>query len=187
MAINNYKTVKGGIGLYVSNDRAMTQAEFDALFTGGTPADGGTLLLDAFVTNPEFRALAIVQSMSLAESGDTEEILDLADPNADWANPEVSKKSGTGSASVFQLKEDANGTISIDDSKFTMAPSLKLGDIVLIAKGEYPLVAGSKIERVFRAVITSNDAGNSPSESGSYDISFDSKGRIYRDCTIALT
>ena len=185
MAVQNYKTVKGAVALLVSDDRTLTQAEFDAMWVGGVPADGGELLLADFVTTPIVKAIALVQSLQFGETGETEEILDLSDSDADYSNPEVSKKSGSGSASVFQLIQDANGTISIDDTDFEFAENLRVGDIVLVAKANYPLAASSKIHQIFRAVITGADGNNSPAESGSYDLSFESKGRIYYNATIA--
>lgn len=187
MAVLNYKTVKGAVALLVSDDRTLTQAEFNALWVGGSPSDGGELLLDKFVTTPVVKAIALVQSLQFGESGDTEEILDLSDSDADYANPEVSKKSGSGSASVYQLMEDANGTISIDDTDFEFGNNLRVGDIMLVAKADYPLVADSKIHQIFRAVVTGVDGSNSPAESGMIDISFESKKKIYYNATIAST
>jgi hypothetical protein len=188
MAVDNYKTVKGATALLMSDDRTMTESEFDALWVGGVPADGGELLLVDFVTTPVVKAVALVQSLQFGETGDTEEILDLSDADADYANPEVSKKSGSGSASVFQLVVDsANGTISIDDAEFEFADNLRVGDIVMVAKADYPLAASSKVHQIYRAVITSTDGNNSPSESGTLDISFESKGKIYYGVSISAT
>lgn len=187
MAVQTYKTVKGAVALLVSDDRTMTEAEFDALWVGGTPADGGELLLDSFVTTPVVKAVALVQSLQFGETGETEEILDLADANADYSNPEVAKKSGSGSASVYQLIQDPDGTISIDDSDFEFAQNLRVGDIILVAKAEWPLAAGGPVHQIYRAVVTGVDGNNSPSESGMTDISFESKGKIYYNATIAAT
>ena len=81
-------------------------------------------------------ACAIAQSYSLDLSGDTQEVIDMADCESEWASPEVNKKSWTLSVDSLLLRNigGGNGTIDIFD-KYNPY-QLEIGDIVWCVIGD---------------------------------------------------
>ena len=74
-------------------------------------------------------AVAYASSYNLDITGDTQDIVDMADCFSDWANPEVNKKSWTLSGESLLLRPNTgNGTVDIGDKYYPYA--LEVGQIV---------------------------------------------------------
>lgn len=172
------------MGFFVSNDRSMTETEYAALFVGNDPVAGN---FDLTNNSGALKAIAVVQSQSADISGDTEEVLDLTKSDADWANPVVSKRSATFSATIMMTKEVASGSgqVTIDDTKYLRGEELKVGDEVCVIQGDYPLAVGGTIDMICRAVVTGKTTNPTAGSNSTMDVTLQAKGEVREAVTIA--
>lgn len=130
-------------------------------------------------------AVAIAQSYTLDESGDTQEVIDLADCDSDWANPEVSKKNWTLSVDTLLLRPLVTGTTNIGN-KFN-SYDLKVGDITWVVVGDAPCAtpfnpADSSLGYKYgKAVVTSLSQSGTPGEFHTLSATFTGKGELKRE------
>ena len=133
-------------------------------------------------------AIAIAQTYTLDESGDTSEVIDLADCDSDWSNPEVVKKSWTLSCDSLLLRDNtASGTIDIGDKYDPYASQLGVGDITWLAVGDascggpYDISTGSISTLKYRygkAVVTSVSQSGNTDDFHTLSVSFSGKGEL---------
>lgn len=128
----------------------------------------------AFATD-NLRAIAVAQSYNLDEGGDTQEVIDLADAAADWANPEVTKKNWSVSVDALVLRENPSGDIDVDDATQSKVTSLRVGDIVWVAIAESTFPDGLKYGK---AVVTAFNQSGSAGEFHTASATFTGKGEL---------
>ena len=128
-------------------------------------------------------AIAIAQSYSLDLSGDTQEVIDLASCDAEWANPEVNKKNWTLSCDSLLLRNNAtSGTIDIYD-KFDPYP-LEIGDITWVVLGDascgdpYNPQSDGIAYRYGKAVVTSLSQTGNTDDFHTLSVTFTGKGSL---------
>lgn len=141
--------------------------------------DGST---DTFDASLAF-AIAIAQSYSLDESGDTQEVIDLAACDSDWANPEVNKKNWTLQADSLLLRDNvASGSIDIYD-KYNPYP-INIGDITWVVLGDascgapYNPVSDNLNYRYGKAVVTSVSQTGNTDDFHTLSVTFTGKGAL---------
>ena len=130
-------------------------------------------------------AVAIAQSYTLDETGDTQEVIDLADCDSDWSNPEVNKKSWSLSVDSLLLRPNTGaGTIDIYDKYDPYA--LAAGDIVWVVVGDAscgtPYDAASGLGELAykygKAVVTSVSQAGTTDDFHTISATFTGKGAL---------
>ena len=128
--------------------------------------------------------VALAQSYTLDETGDTQEVQDLCDAAAEWASPEVNRKSWTLSTDTLLLRNVGanNGTITLGVKKD--AYQLSLGDIVWCVVGDAvdcSEPSGTEIAYKYgKAVITALSQAGSVGEFQTLSVTFTGKGELLR-------
>lgn len=132
--------------------------------------------------------IALAQSYNLDETGDTQEVVDLADTDSDWSNPEVSKKSWTLSCDSLLLRNNASsGTLDIE-TKYKQH-ELVVGDLVWVAIADVVDEGADQVNdglpyskdmliKYGRAVVTSVNRSGTVNDFHTVSATFSGKGAL---------
>ena len=140
--------------------------------------DASIATFDASLAYP----IALAQSYTLDETGDTQEVQDLCSAQADWANPEVNKKNWTLTTDTLLLRPVATDTGTVDIGSKKDAYNLTLGQNLWCVVGDAsmctsPLVANLKY-RYGLATVTSKSQSGNVGEFHTLSVTFTGKGEL---------
>lgn len=128
------------------------------------------------------KAVAIAQSYSLDENGDTQEIVDLADENSEYSFPEVVKQNWTLSVDSLLLRSNSSGTISVGANQILPQSSLSVGQIVWAVLGDASAYLPDSTNIAYRygkCVITNINRSGNTTDPHTVSATFMGRGPLY--------
>ena len=127
------------------------------------------------------RAIALAQSYNLSQSGETEEITELASAESDSANPEVIKSSYNLSFDSLLLRVVASGgNYKYDDLEKMEGSSLAIGETFFWALTDF-LETGFDATKVIaygKGTVTGKEISGTVSSMHTYSVTIAGKGKV---------
>lgn len=161
--------------------KGNVQRDKFAIFVDNT-TPSSTAINDYTATEAaNMKAIALAQSYSVNQSIETEEVAELADLSADWANPEGTKKSYEISFEGLVFRQDAEGSYAYDDTQKTLGnESLKIGDVIFFALQDFDgnAVDGSLFKKYGKGMVTSIEETGSVGSIHTYSVTIQGKGEL---------
>lgn len=79
------------------------------------------------------KPVAVAQSYTLDETGETREVVDLGDADSLWGNPEINKQTWNMSVDSLVMRPQTDPSANFDTTNKKELTSIKIGDIVWVA------------------------------------------------------